>query len=285
MVNTICSILTTSLIQDECQENEGIILTIELTAPTDIKLSDNLNSQQKDQTLKLMAEFSSLIPGLTSKAYHEVKTGNSAPIRAVPYTIPVHYFEKVRGEIKTMLEIGIIERSKSQWASPLITVLKKDGSIRLCGDYRWLNAVTEAGPYYLPRIEDLLFISPLGKYHFTRMPFGLKNAPSTFQRLMDDLFQDQQEFVAVYIDDLAVYSTDWILHMKQLRRVLSILKEAGLTLRVDKFLIGSSYCNFLGHTVGGGKIQPLQAKIEAIIQYKQPTTKRDIRAWLGISGS
>ena len=75
------------------------------------------------------------------------------------------------------------------------------------------------------------------------MPFGLKNAPSTFQRLRDDLFQDQQEFVAVYIDDLAMYSTGWILHMKQLRQVLSILQEAGLTLRVDKCLIGSSYCS------------------------------------------
>ena len=238
------------MIQDGSQEDEGIILTIELTAPTDIKLSDNLNGQQKDQTLKLMAEFTdvcSSIPGLTSKAYHEIQTGNPAPTRAAPYTIPVHYFEKVRGEIKTMLEIGIIERSKSQWASPLITVLKKDGSVRLCGDYRWLNAITEADSYYLPRIEELLFkigqakfittidlckgfyqismaqcdkektafISPLGKYHFTRMPFGLNNAPSTFQRLMDDLFQDQQEFVAVYIDDLAVYSTDRILHMNQ----------------------------------------------------------------------
>ena len=85
------------------------------------------------------------------------RQGNSAPTRAAPYTIPVHYFDKVRGEIKTMLEIGIIERTKSQWASPLITVLKKDGSIRLCGDYRRLNAITEADPYYLPRIEDLLF--------------------------------------------------------------------------------------------------------------------------------
>ena len=125
--------------------------------------------------------------------------------------------------------------------------VKKDGSVRLCGDYRRLNSITEADSYYLPRIEELLFkiaqakfittidlckgfyqismaqcdkektafISPLGKYHFTRMPFGLKNAPSTFQRLMDDLFQDQEEFVAVYIDDLAVYSTDIILHMNQ----------------------------------------------------------------------
>ena len=141
-------VLTTSLIQDECQENEGIILTIELTAPTDIKLSDNLNSQEKYQTLKLMAEFTdvcSLIPGLTSKAYHEVKTGNSAPIRAVPYTIPVHYFEKVRGEIKKMLEIGIIERSKSQWASPLITVLNK--MLGRAQDPRangaWLSKLTE----------------------------------------------------------------------------------------------------------------------------------------------
>ena len=121
-------VLTTPVIQDESQEDEGIILTIILTAPTDIKLSDNLNSQQKDQALKLMAEFTDVcnsIPGKTFKAYHEIQTGNSAPIRAAPYTIPVHYFEKVRGEIKTMLEIGIIERSKSQWASPLITVLKK----------------------------------------------------------------------------------------------------------------------------------------------------------------
>ena len=103
--------------------------------------------------------------------------------------------------------------------------------------------------------KTALFI-PLGQYQFTRMPFGLKNAPATFSRLVDSLFEDKHGFVANYIYDVAIFSQDWKTHIEHLRQVFTTLKDAKLTLRNAKCLLGADYCDFLGHTIGGGKIEP-----------------------------
>ena len=95
--------------------------------------------------------------------------------------------------------------------------------------------------------EKTAFSSPLGKYHFKRMPFGLKNAPATFQRLVDLLFDAMSNRIVAYIDDIAVYSQTWEQHLIYLQEVFAIIKAAGLTLRQDKCLIGSDKCEFLGH--------------------------------------
>ena len=119
--------------------------------------------------------------------------------------------------------------------------------------------------------EKTAFISPLVKFQFKRMPFGLKNAPSTFQKLVDDLFDGTSEFVVAYIDNIIVYSETWEEHQTHLEEAFSRIKEAGLTLRPDKCSIGKYSCEFLGHNVGSGTIRPLEAKVTAIHEFVQPS--------------
>ena len=147
----------------------------------------------------------------------------------------------VCAELKQMSEDGLIEESTSEWSSPLVIVKKKDGSNRICVDYRKVNAVTNFDAYPMPRIDEMLdkvgnakyittldlakgywqvpmaredkektaFSSPMGLYQFTVMPFGLSGAPATFQRLMDQTLRGLEEFVGVYLDDVVIHSVSW----------------------------------------------------------------------------
>ena len=164
-----------------------------------------------------------------------------------------------------MLTQGIIDPSSSKWALPVVLIKKKDGSLRLCIDYRKVNAVSTSYVYPIPCIDDLIdelgqakfittldlhvthgywqvpvaeehcqktaFITPYGLYQFRNMPFGLKGAPATFQRMMNNLLMGLEGHTSAYIDDLVIYSRSWEEHMKRLRQVFSRLKEAGLTVK------------------------------------------------------
>ncbi len=128
------------------------------------------------------------------------------------------------------------------------------------------------------------FVTPYGKFQFTVMPFGLRNAPATFQRMMDRLFGEMASFAKVYIDDIAVFSQDWSTHIQHLKRVLDKLKEEGLTIHLEKAHIGYKTCSFLGHIVGDGQISPQEAKTAAVRNFKQPRTKTEFRSFLGLIG-
>ena len=164
-----------------------------------------------------------------------------------------------------MLREGIIEPSSSEWAAPIVLV-KKDGSLQLCVDYRRLNSVSKTDAYPMPRIDDMIdqlgstsfistldltrghwqvpvfdndrhktaFTTPFGLYQFKTMPFGLQGAPATFQRMMDRLIQGLEGFTAAYLDDLVVYSSTWEEHLQHLRQVFSRLQEASLTAKPKK---------------------------------------------------
>lgn len=195
-----------------------------------------------------------------------------------------------------MLELGVIEPCRSPWASPIVTVTKKDGSLRLCVDYRKLNSSTTDDPYQMPRVEEMLdrigqaeyistidlakgyyqvpvreedrdktaFVSPFGKYRFTRMPFGLKGAPTTFQRLMDGVLEGLQDSTSAYIDDIVIYSPDWESHCAHLTVVLERLRKEGLTAKSVKCQLGMRKCSFLGHVVGRGRVAPAESKVAAV---------------------
>uniref|UniRef100_A0A1X7SFW8 Reverse transcriptase domain-containing protein n=1 Tax=Amphimedon queenslandica TaxID=400682 RepID=A0A1X7SFW8_AMPQE len=164
-------------------------------------------------------------------------------------------------ELEEMERDGIIEKSSSEWASPLVIVKKKDGGIRLCVDYRQLNQVTKFDAYPMPRVEELLdtigdaefittldlakgywqvpvnekdrektaFTSPRGLYQFKTMPFGLSGAPATFQRMMDEILRGTETFAGVYLDDIVIHSSIWRDHLNQLTDVLKRLDDARLT--------------------------------------------------------
>ncbi|KAJ1140371.1 hypothetical protein NDU88_006726 [Pleurodeles waltl] len=116
------------------------------------------------------------------------------------------------------------------------------------------------------------------------MPFGLKNAPATFQRLVNGVLAGKDAFCAAYLDDIAVYSSSWEEHLLHLKEVLQALQQAGLTIKASKCQIGQGSAVYLGHLVGGGKVQPLQAKIETIKAWQPPRTLTEVRAFLGLTG-
>ena len=156
---------------------------------------------------------------------------------------------------------------------------KKDGGVRLCIDYRRLNAVTKSDPFPLPRIDELIdklgqathistldlergyhqiivhkdsvcktaFITQQGKWEYVRMPFGLKNAPSVFQRLMNSMLADMARFSAAYIDDIVVFSKTFEEHIVHLEAVYSRLEETGLVLKPTKCKLAEPTCQYLGH--------------------------------------
>ena len=215
-----------------------------------------------------------------------------------------------------MEKAGIIEPSSSPWAAPIIPVKKKDGSMRLCVDYRRLNAVSQTDAYPMPRVGDLIdrlggaryittldlsrgywqvpvkeedrhktaFTTPHGLYQFRVMPFGLQGAPATFQRMMDSLLRGLETHTAAYLDDVVIYSRTWGEHLQHIQTVLARLREANLTIKLKKCQFGMRSCTYLGHVVGNGQEKPELAKLVAVREFPQPTTKKQVRAFLGLTG-
>ena len=214
-----------------------------------------------------------------------------------------------------MLQEGIIEPSNSPWASPVVLVKKKDGSLRYCIDYRKLNAVTRKDSYPLPRIDESLdtlkdaryfstldlasgywqielsedakqksaFCTTSGLYQFKVMPFGLTNAPATFQRLMERVLAGLQwQICLVYIDDIIIFGKTIEDHIQQLQEVFNRLKMAGLKLKPKKCCLFKREVHYLGHVVSEKGIQTDPEKIRAIEEWKEPTTMTDVRSFLGI---
>ena len=214
------------------------------------------------------------VPGRTTLVQHDIPTGDAVPIRLPPYQLAHHSQEVVREEIRTFLDQGIIRPSKSPWAAPIVLVKKKDGTQRMCVDYRKLNKVTVNDPYPLPNIEELIanlgssrfittldltkgyyqvpvtpkhqektaFVTPYGKYEFVTMPFGLISAPSTFQRLMDEVLDGLHEFTVAYLDDILIHSQTWDQHMKHLDTVFTKLRNAGLNVKERKCTFARGSC-------------------------------------------
>ena len=270
------------------------------------KIGDQLSVSQRCELQKLLDEFTDVLkdkPGRTTIVEHTINTGMANPVRLPPYRVPHAYREMVESELKEMLDNGIIEPSASQWSASMVLVKKKDGSLRICVDYRRLNSVSQVDAYPMPRVDELL--DRLGKANFistmdlTRgywqvpvaerdrhkvMPFGLQGAPATFQRMMDRLLTGAYDFAAAYLDDLVIYSSTWSDHLHHIRSMLHRLREAGLTVKLRKCQFGMQQCVYLGFVVGSGLLKPEVDKLQAIKQLPIPKTKRDVRAFLGITG-
>ena len=199
-----------------------------------------------------------------------IATGNSSPVRSYPYRIVPGWKDDLKAEIMKLLKQGIIQPSQSLWTSPMVPVRKSNGSIRLCIEYRKLNAATVDDPYEMLRIGDLLvevaearwiskldlnqgfyqipmdrdsmakttFCSPWGKFAFTHMPFGLKNVPATFQRYMDVALREQSDVSNTYIDDVIIHSSTLEEHLVHRDSMLEALRATGLTTKPEKCVWG-----------------------------------------------
>lgn len=312
------------------QEEERDSVELDCLGPKDLKLANSavladpekflshLTAQQQNDVTALLKKFSTLFgdsPGLTSLTEHDIDVGVSPPVKQHPYRVNPDKMDKIREEVKYMLQHDIIEPSMSEWSSPVVVVPKPDGSIRLCVDYRKVNTLTKSDSFPIPRIEDCIdrigtakFVSkfdllkgywqvPLserakeisafcttdGLYQFKVLPFGVKNAPASFQRLMTRVTEGLLN-CTVYIDDVVLYADTWEQHMEEMRRFFERLKEAGLVINLPKSEIGKASITYLGHVVGRGEVRPRAAKVQAIAQMPAPKNKKELMRFLGMAG-
>ncbi|KAJ8712243.1 hypothetical protein PYW07_005085 [Mythimna separata] len=251
--------------------------------------------------------------GPTSFAVHRIDTGDAVPISSPPYRVSPAKKEIIRQQLDKMLEEEVIEEAESEWASPVVLVPKKNGEVRFCVDYRKLNSVTRADKYPLPVIDELLqstkpnsvmstidlkagywqinvapedrpktsFITPFGTLQFRRMPFGLRNAPSTFQRLIDRFRSGLKDVcVLAYLDDLLVISSDPLSHVQDLQQVFDRLRLFNLTANRVKCVFARDTVTYLGHVISARGIEPDPMKVDAVMKMEPPSNLKQLKTFL-----
>ena len=248
--------------------------------------------QQVETFLRLNADVFCWEPsqlGCCRIARHDIKTGNTPPVKQGYYKMPYKKYEQMRQHVRQLLDLGIIEPSNSPYASPAHLVPKKTGDTRLVIDYRKLNAVTHKDAYPLPRVEDILhnvgparwlsvadawsgylqveltpesiektaFITPFGLYQYKRVPFGVTSGPATYQRIMQNVLSDliapsdpeAKPQAAVFLDDCLLWAETVEQHMHVLDSFFEALRRANLKLNPTKTKLFQSRLVYLGHTI------------------------------------
>ena len=254
-------------------ENHVRLTNSEILSNLSQKLYHLENVQQQDMS-NLIGEYFDLfpdVPNKTSVAFHDVDVGECTPVKQHPYRVNPVKLEHMRNEVDYMLQNGIIEKSSSAWSSPCILVPKPDGSYRFCTDFRKVNALTKSDSYPIPRIDsvidkvgnakfvskfDLLkgywqvplterakeisaFVTPDGLFQYRVMPFGMKNAPATFQRMINSVICDL-DFCKSYIDDVIIISESWDQHVKHVKLFFEKMLDANLTINLAKSEFGKA---------------------------------------------
>ncbi|KAL7883281.1 hypothetical protein SRHO_G00009390 [Serrasalmus rhombeus] len=252
----------------------------------------------------------------TGLAVHAIDTGDALPVRLRPHRLPLAKRLAAEQQINEMAASGVIEPSSSSWSAPVVLAKKKDGSWRFCIDYRRLNAVTRADSYPVPRVDDTLerlagsdwfssldlrngywqvpladtakektaFSIGTGLWQFTVLPFGLCNAPATFERLMERVLAGvAREKCVVYLDDVLVHAAGFEAALANLELVLGLIKKASLSLNPAKCNLLQRRVSFLGHVVSGEGIATDPNKTAAVRDWPTPRTVRQVRSFLGFA--
>lgn len=242
---------------------------------------------------------------------HYIKTFGP-PVAAKVRRLSPAKFKAAKAEFDYMLKTGICRPSKSPWASALHMVPKNNSDWRPTGDYRGLNSCTQKDKYPLPNLQDFsqnlhgsqifskidlvrafnqipvheddvektAVITPFGLFEFIYLPYGLCNAPQTFQRFINEVLFDL-DFVFAYIDDILIASKNLDEHLNHIRIVFERFRKYGLTMNVSKCEFGKTEVSFLGHLVNANGIKPLPHKVDVIVNYPRPTTIKELRRFLG----
>ncbi|GFO34988.1 reverse transcriptase [Plakobranchus ocellatus] len=303
------------------EEDGGEIGSLVATPPLasengSVVIDPSLSASQVQDVKELLLEFQDILtsaPGCTNTLCHEMRLTTDDVIRVKPYPLPFAARDFVTQEVNDRLSLGVIEPSDSPYCFPIVVVKKKDGFMRLCIDFRKLNAVTVFDAENIPRQEDLFnqlshatifsscdlckaywqvplhpdsrkytaFQTPLGLMQWVRMPFGLVTAPAIFCRLMRLVIGQTPDLLS-YFDDALVFATSWQQHILALRTLLTLLRLHGLHVNPSKLSIGSSSVEFLGHMVSSGTLVPVQKKMDKILQLSVPVKKKEVRSLLGL---
>ena len=273
-------------------------------------------SENPSPLARLFSEFPAItVPNFKlehpkHRVRHAIET-RGQPIRAKARPLPPQKLAAAKANFAELAAAGIVRRANGPWSSPLHVVTKKDGSFRMCGDYQRLNTVTMPDRYSIPLIADLTarlhvrrvfgkvdlvkgyhqipvaeedipktaITTPFGKFKYLRMPFGLKNAGQTFQRMMDEILSDL-DFAFIYMDDVLIASRNMEEHTEHFRVLFQRLTDHDLVLSPAKCQFGQSKIEFLGHTVSKDGIEPLPGKVAAIAQFPKPSTTEELKRFL-----
>ena len=264
--------------------------------------------------------FPEELPGLPPARQVEFQIDlipGAAPVARAPYRLAPSEMQELSNQLQELLDKGFIRPSSSPWGAPVLFVKKKDGSFRMCIDYRELNKLTVKNRYPLPRIDDLFdqlqgsshyskidlrsgyhqlrvreedipktaFRTRYGHYEFQVMPFGLTNAPAIFMDLMNRVCKPYlDKFVIVFIDDILIYSKSRQEHEEHLKTILELLKKEQLYAKFSKCDFWIQRVQFLGHVIDSQGLQVDPAKIEAVKDWATPKTPTEIRQFLGLAG-
>lgn len=276
-----------------------------------------------EQIANLLKEFEDVFQEPTElppyrKVDHAIALlDESKVVNQRPYRLPFHQKNAMEDLIKTLLFSNKIRPSLSPYSSPVILVRKKDGTWRMCVDYRQLNSNTVKNKYPIPIIEDLLdelfgaqifskidlrsgyhqirmreedipktaFTTHMGHFEYTVLPFGLTNAPATFQTLMNSVLADfLRKFALVFFDDILIYSSTLQEHIVHLRSVLEVLRLNKLFAKLSKCKFSQSEIDYLGHIISKEGVSTDPAKIKIIVNWPVPKTVTQLRAFLGLTG-
>ena len=253
----------------------------------------------------------------TTLAHHRIETGSHPPVYVPPYRVSPAQRQLIDEQAQEMLDSGVIRPSKSPYSSPVLLVKKSDGKDRFCVDFRRLNLNTKKDVYPLPRVDDMLdalgkadyfsvldlqsgfwqiplhpddiektaFSTMRGHFEFQVMPFGLCNAPATFQRAMDQLLRDLRAFCQAYMDDVITYTEGTFEnHVEKLEVVLQKLQTAPMVAKPSKFKVLQRELKFLGHIISRRAVKPDPAKTAVVHAFPMPTCVKDLQSFLGLVG-
>jgi hypothetical protein len=262
----------------DTDDNEAQIPTVpSVTGETyqNVHIDPSLDSDKVDELTNMLQSFSDILTDQPGSAEgmepHCIHLTSDVPVRLKPYPLPFSTRQVVEKEVQSMLDMGVIEQSTSAYCSPVVLVSKPDGSVRFCIDYRALNKITKFDCEPIPDMDELFcqlanakyfakidltkgywqipvrpsdkdktaFQTPLGLYQWTRMPFGLQNAPATFARMMRQL-RLQDNHAVNFVDDILIGCEDWEDLVLALQQILQKLRSVGLTARPSKMYLGFS---------------------------------------------
>ena len=282
------------------------------------------SAEERQEMAKLLCSYQDVFSsgkddvGLTKLVTHSIPVlPGTRPIKQPPRRLGAARDEEVEKQVKELLEQGRIEPHNGAWSSPVVLVGKKDGTWRMCVDYRKLNAVTQQDAYPLSRIDDSLdslagsqffstldllsgywqvpldedaqeksaFVTRGGLWKWKVLPFGLTSAPACFERLMEKVLTGLQwRTLLLYLDDVIVFGSSFQQHLERLEEVLKRFRHAGLKLKPSKCELLKPRVAYLGHVVGPDGVQTDPKKIEAVRNWPTPQCQTDLRTFLGFAG-